>query len=542
MDELATSAFAARSAATTGDFVAANAFAEAHPEPSSFGRLIRVLRIAAGLEAAEQLQDLLQRPPEPQSEAARSAEAFALALAARLLAAGGDAAGSTRAADAARALGSPLTAEASGAVRLAACWAGLDGDDPRSILDEARAVESDMAAIGAASLVIEAACIAAAAARAAGDEEQALSLARRASRMARTESLPQLEYLAHLVLARERADAGFSHLATRILSALGRVAPPIWAGAIGLELALSGEMEAARPLLVRGAPLPATHVGRALVAFADASVSGDGAAARAALDDAIGRARAGSRALQRRAAELSLALDPLAPLNGAADEPIRAFVEGRAELPRHLYGIAGTPLGKEAIGTPYVLAGPGRVPRRVLGLGVSLMDGACVVLGADGDRKHRTRRAAGALLFAGPEGLPRGELFSRVYGFRFRSITHQSVLDVLLHRVREYFGDAASMSRDDEQVRLELHSVVAVPDPPAERPLDDVVLRAVARNPGLSAKALSKELGVALRSVQTSLRSLVESGDCLAERNGRAVEYRVEDTTFSEPTRLTVAT
>ena len=61
-----------------------------------------------------------------------------------------------------------------------------------------------------------------------GDISAALAIARRVSRMARTESLPQSEYLANLVLARIRRLDNKPHLATRILHALYSVAPSPW--------------------------------------------------------------------------------------------------------------------------------------------------------------------------------------------------------------------------------------------------------------------------------------------------------------------------
>jgi len=543
-DELAEAASTARGRATEGDFGPAIAFLEAHgadPGAAPFVRALNVMRVAAGLADVEALPGAIAERNGDGGDEARSADALARATAARLYACSCDVDASQRASMDANAIAPPLSDEAAGAVRLAALWSSLETDDARAAIDAAATIQADMARIGAAPLVIEAASLGAAAARVAGDDERALSLARRASRMARTESLPQLEYLAHLVLARERADGGHSHLATRILVALGRVAPPVWSGAIGLELALLGEVEEARGPLERGAPWRATRVGRALIAFIEASQAGAGADSRSKLSEATREAE-GSPWLSRRISILVDALDPHRSFAEIVDEETRSFVTGKGSLPKTLVGVSGTPIGTEAIGTPYALGRPGHETRRVLGLGLSLMPEPPVVLGADGDRKHRTRHAAAALLFAGPSGLPRTELFQRVYGFRFRSVTHQSVLDVLLHRVREYLGDAASMSRDDEEVRLDVRLPVAVPEAPADRPLDDLVLRAVARNPGLSARALSKELGVALRSVQTSLRSLVESGDCQAERKGRVIEYRVEDTTFSEPTCLTIVT
>jgi hypothetical protein len=423
--------------------------------------------------------------------------------------------------------------------RAASFWAALSrGAAPSA--DDLAALEADAQRAGSAALVVEAAALAALAALARADDARALSLARRASRMARTESLPQAEYLAHLVLARLRAREGRAHLATRILVALGRVAPPVWAGPIGLELALLGEIGEARPLLDRAAASRARTIACAIADAVHASSARD----RSALSDALDRAcREAARAPLSRAriedvaAALDAARDP-----GRASPTVRAFIEGGAALPGDLVGLASLPRGDEAVGTPYVLARPGEVPRRVLGAGLTLVQGPLVELGADADRQHRTRRAAASLLLAGDGGLSREALFQRVYGFGFRSVTHQSVLDVLLHRARDYLGAAAEMTRDGERVRVSPTRAVAVPEAPVDRPMDDLVLRAVARRPDLSAKDLANELGVALRTVQASLKTLLEEGQCVTHKNGRVVTYRVEDTTFSEPTCLTIAT
>jgi hypothetical protein len=62
------------------------------------------------------------------------------------------------------------------------------------------------------------------------------------------------------------------------------------------------------------------------------------------------------------------------------------------------------------------------------------------------------------------------------------------------------------------------------------------VLQLVARCGRMSAKDTSQQLGLPLRSAQAALEALVATGACTRERNGRAIEYRVDDTTFQEPT------
>ena len=50
--------------------------------------------------------------------------------------------------------------------------------------------------------------------------------------------------------------------------------------------------------------------------------------------------------------------------------------------------------------------------------------------------------------------------------------------------------------------------------------------------------ARPERAGAPLRSVQHALKRLVEGGACEAIKRGRVVCYRVEDTTFTEPTRV----
>jgi hypothetical protein len=74
---------------------------------------------------------------------------------------------------------------------------------------------------------------------------ESLDQARRASRMARTEALPESEYLANIVLARMRRLAGFPYLAAHILTAVRRYASAPWHPWIAWELLLAGGLAGA---------------------------------------------------------------------------------------------------------------------------------------------------------------------------------------------------------------------------------------------------------------------------------------------------------
>jgi hypothetical protein len=441
--------------------------------------------------------------------------------------------------------------------RARALWLALDAErlaaDGRSQLGDvianairgeegaaarALALESEAAAASDARRVVEAAALAAHAALGAGRLDEARSLARRASRMARTEAIPEAEYFAHIELARVRRHDGRPHLALRILGALARVAPSPWHPRIAWETAMAGGITSAAEL-VRA--LPASLVGSAahdavsaLLALLDAAVRGaqrDFATMRETAGALVSDVAFARRDLEDAAAALDASREP-----GAARGDLAAFLDGAASMPLRLAGLAGiAPPSGEPSGV-WVVAGPRRATRRVLAAGLPLTGEAVARLVGD-TRQLRTERAAATLLLAGPEGLAREEFFERVYGFAFKPVTHQSVLDVLLHRVRALLEGHAQMTRDEEVVAVTTERDVAAPEGADAAPLEDRVLRALAERGELGARDAASALGIPLRTAQAALARLVDEGACFTERRGRAIAYRVEDTTFSEPTR-----
>jgi hypothetical protein len=424
--------------------------------------------------------------------------------------------------------------EAHIAARLARSWSELARGEHDGLADRAAAIEVDAAREKSAAQVVEAATLCAFAALERGEFERALAVARRASRMARTEALPQSEYLANVVLARMRRHAGRVHLATRILAAIGRVAPPQWLGWLAWELLAAGDIATSSDLVRRALDSPAS---RATVALADAI--GAAAAGRAARVRNLGgeavRALADWESERAYCTDVLVAADPAADLSTASDE-VRTFCLGAADLPPHLLGASTWPRADEDVGAPHLVATPNGV-RRILAIGAGIVDGS-VHEPKLATRQLRTETAAAALVLAGPDGVARDVFFRELYGLSFKPATHQGVLDVLLHRVRAYLGPAATMTRSDEAIRVTVDAPLLLLDAPTDRPLEDQLLRALARGRGRSAREVASELGVALRTVQSALRTLVDEGECSAERKGRVVEYRVEDTTFDEPTQV----
>jgi DNA-binding transcriptional ArsR family regulator len=378
---------------------------------------------------------------------------------------------------------------------------------------------------GRADLVIEAVTVRALAATAAGDLAGALRLARRVSRMARTEAMPQLEILAHLVLARLRRLTGKPHLGTRILSALFRVAPPPWRPWLEWELVLARgegasvgeaalELEA---LLVaaRGGDRPAfDRTGAALAARAAsfAPVSSDLGLLWAALDPGV------------PAAATPPALEPFC--RGAVDEP-----------PLGLVGVAG---GRdEEAPVAWVLSRPGVAPRRLLapGDGLARAAGPVRTLQESEGRQLRTDSAIAVLALAGPDGIDEGSLFRRLYGFEYEPVRHQSVRAVLYGRVRKRLGDAAELERQEGRLRLVHEEALLVPDPRCSPPPETRILRVLAERREAPAREVAERLGIPLRTVQEALRRLADDGALRAERRAHGLHYVLEDTTFSEPTR-----
>jgi hypothetical protein len=141
------------------------------------------------------------------------------------------------------------------------------------------------------------------------------------------------------------------------------------------------------------------------------------------------------------------------------------------------------------------------------------------------------------------------EFFRQVYGFPFVAQRHQTVLDVLCHRMRHLLADAGEIRRGHIEVpavggsesatttepslALAVSAPVIVADTRCLLPTADRVLRALASRGAMSANAAAQTLRMPLRTVQAILQQLVAEGACSSERDGRRVSYRIEDTTFT---------
>jgi hypothetical protein len=471
-------------------------------------------------------------------------------------------------------------------LRSARLWLRLLAGEAAGADSEAKQIFEEAARVRAPAQVIETTVLRSLSALSGGEIDAAVDLARRASRMAQAESLPQLEYLANLTLARVRRYSGRPHLALHILVALSRVAPPIWSGWIAWEVILAGgkpvfarepagpdrdpaaaadatrgrsergELEA--PSAQSGQPArelpvletPAVAAARALQSFLQAVREGkrDRFAACAA---ALRKTSACWWDLAQESETLLAAVDAGQDISPPRLEPWR-----RGEtttIPCGLHGI-GIPQGADLeteTATAFVLAGPQRNGRRVLRPGLTLSPEARMLTRESAKNAAagvRTETGIAALALAGPGGLSREDFFRTVYGFPFVPHRHQAVLDVLCHRMRNLLGDAGELRRDGADALgngstgpslvLVLGKAIVVPDMRCALPTSDRVLRALATLGTTSASVAAESLRMPLRTVQAVLQQLVAEGACTVERDGRRVSYRIEDTTFTEVTSV----
>jgi DNA-binding transcriptional ArsR family regulator len=141
-----------------------------------------------------------------------------------------------------------------------------------------------------------------------------------------------------------------------------------------------------------------------------------------------------------------------------------------------------------------------------------------------------------AVLATEARALPIDECFERVYGFAYQPVVHRGTFNVLVHRARERLGEGGSLERDGDHLHLWSDRLLVLPDPRCEPSLDERLLRYLAARGLSSTRDAASDLGVAVRTAQASLKRLTDDGACEMRRDGRHITYRLEDTTFLEPT------
>lgn len=398
--------------------------------------------------------------------------------------------------------------------RLGRAWLEAFRGNLGSLSALAKSLEKAGREIGDGLVVVESATIGAFAALEAGEPEDALARARRASRMAASEGLGPFTVLAHVVLARARRKTGHAYLGAHVATTLGSLLAHDMRSWVEWETVLGAGSTA---------PPAITSPARDLAA---------GVAAMEARDRAMFEA-AWSSVCEHPAhfvAEDARALQEVSDWRAtpAAEQP---WIDGHAALTaRRVHGVCGAS-ETDAV----VLGWPAARGRRVLAIGAKLAahetDATLVATERD---QARTDSAIAALLLVGPEGIERASLFASLYGFPYVH-RHDGVLRVLLHRVRKRVEPWGALSADGSRVALETRSRVLFPDPRCHRGDQAMLVLAVSRG-SLEARDVSLGLGIPLRRAQESLQRLAEAGLMRAQKSGRVVHYILEDTTFTEPT------
>jgi hypothetical protein len=427
-------------------------------------------------------------------------------------------------------IGAPPAVRA--AAELVSAWRALLSDDAGTALARVSDAAAHAADHKAPDLVVECAALGALARLASsGDLDGAVKAARRASRMARTEGIPLSEALAHLVLARARRRSGHAHLALRIIRGLWMLPTTAHRSWLAVEQALAGG--ARHPAPVDGALAELAAALDAMVAAAESGSLDAFDAATALLER---RAAVAPAFLRDEIRALAIGCDARRDPRGT---PLEPFLLGAVtEIPAALHGISTSrgvvPEAESAI--VYVVAVPGGARRRIMRLGRALSAPSATALRQTRRRNGRAETVLATLLLADPEGLDEAECFRASYGFAFIPEVHRGALDVALHRARDIVGDGAVLERQGSRIRLTLRSVLLCPDPRCSQQIADRILAALAEHGAQGAKELAESIGAPLRVAQAALSALVEDGVCEARRSGRALEYHLEDTTFSEPT------
>ncbi len=360
---------------------------------------------------------------------------------------------------------------------------------------ERRAREVDEAlpesASHSASLEAELLCARAMMALRFEDADVAVHATRRLAIHARTHELSYFELLSGLLVARAKRSASSPVQALRILSALDSVFPQHWSARIAWERTLAGEQVASEDLCTWAK-----------------SVSDTDQEARCFL--ALARVQ-----------------DVAVPV---VDEWRQGLVD---EAP---YGI--TLRGKDDRNVWVCVEPTGA--RRETAFAKEKM-GARVELPPPRQEGQRTYLVLARLALADGMCLSREKLFERVFGYPFESKKHSSLLRVTLNRVNEMLSDHASIQNDVQVFRLVVKQPFSFVDPYQVRKMEDRVLGLLATvGQWLSAAEIGERLGVPRRTVVDALQALELEETCERERRGATVCFRVEDTTFYEPsiTRL----
>ncbi len=293
--------------------------------------------------------------------------------------------------------------------------------------------------------------------------------------------------------------------------------PAIWRGWISWEYVLAG-----------GAALPSSAENGAGLAEDAVDLARVAAVPR---PQRLGRLRALVDDTSRRrppwqAADLSVLHALSDPEADTSNASVQRWREGKADVASRGFPAFGADIGDSGPLAVVVARPAGR---------------GCRVLGwAHGGRLYETNRVgrveATIAVLAIQTAADVASVFRSVYGFAYDPSLHRGAFDATLHRAQAVLADVAFIERNSGDLSLEVRSPFAVSDPRCVRSLEAELLRCLARAGEISARSAAQQAGLGLRSVHYALRQLVDDGILDAEKRGRHVLYRVQDTTFVQPT------
>ncbi len=367
-----------------------------------------------------------------------------------------------------------------------------------------------------------------------GANEMTLAVehARKAARLARAHEQRIGRFLASLILARVRRLSGRPHLAARILSTLMPFLPAPWRGWLHWELELAGEPLRDDAL----STMRSDELVSCLRKVLDACLRESPADFRTSADDL--RSRVATLHALRPETETVLALLDWTISENSLPPDCAAFVQGeQSEIPLGLHGLVLDPGSSSAAPVAFAAWFPERSPRRVLGIAAGVVSRATGARVLELSRLHSGRAdvALATLALAGPTGVTEAELFRACYGFRYAPNVHEAALGMLIHRARARLPDQASVRREQGRVSLVGSRPLLAPDPRCAEHVEGRLLRLVAREGWVTTRSAARSLGVSLRTVQAAMSSLVDRGECMLDRSGRRIQYRIDDTSYAIP-------
>ena len=346
-----------------------------------------------------------------------------------------------------------------------------------------------------------------------GEVDTAARLARRSMRMAQAERLAEAEILAHLTLARVRRYQGQVHLAARISAALVSYAPAYCRRWVWWERWLCAVDD--DPVL-------------------EALRVGDAHQLNAAFEPILALDLPAPCALERAAAVAMIG-------ETGSWSHHTAWRRGMvAQVDPEFSGIALGPdmrANAAAPATAYLLLGPDLPVRRIARVSRELEAQryqADDALALDAWQARLDQGLAVLAWSASPLLLE--DYFRRTFLMDLEPSVHRGLLNQHVLRLRARVGERAAIVREERTLQLVPRRRIILRDPTCMESTEQRVLRVLGAGRGVSAADVARELRLPTRTTQRILRELVDESLTVSRREGRAVVYDVEDTSFSEPT------